>query len=653
MSHSHGPLARLAILLAASSVALIACSLDVAGPARPSDTSAQFLRPGPPPAWFGGSARQDLYEVGIDVGLRHGGKAAAYARSKTSAVDTTSFVSIAQSISAVAYRGRRVRMTGFVRADSVTGPGAGLWMRIDGPRGVLGFDNMIGFDRAIVGTREWTEYSIVLDVPASAVGVTAGMLLRGRGSVRLDDVRIDVVDASVPTSGTTGPYAQTGDSASTTNTYGRMPGSFTNLDFEGVQSIIDTAAVTWLASTARQFTTDAPGSGFDDLTEIGNIVGGARVVAFGEATHGTREFFRMKHRAFEYLVERQGFTHFTIEATMPESRAMDRYVTRGEGDPAKLLSNLYFWTWNTQEVLDLVKWMRDYNVRIGAPKLRFVGFDMQSPQQSVDSVRAIFARLDPALGVRASDAASCIRSARDVNGQYTAARYVAGTTASQRAACADSLAALATTVAARRAEWTGVLSPDDLDWAQQYVTLLQQWERMAASASGSTERDRAMAENIAWIADKNPTARVFAWAHNGHVGRKPNAMGSFVAQRLGAQYRAFGFTFGTGTFNAVTLNSSGIATLLQQQAINSIDSTAIETIFSLTKQPRLILDARQVVAGGSAASLFTRAVRMRSIGSAYSDERAASFFETTLLPGDYDALIWFASTTKSTLLPFQ
>jgi hypothetical protein len=92
---------------------------------------------------------------------------------------------------------------------------------------------------------------------------------------------------------------------------------------------------------------------------------------------------------------------------------------------------------------------------------------------------------------------------------------------------------------------------------------------------------------------------------------------------------------------------------LQQQAINTIDSTAIESVFTSTRQQRLIFDAKKIAAGGSAASLFTGAVRMRSIGAVYSDDRAASFFDATLLPGDYDALIWFASTTKSTLLPFK
>jgi hypothetical protein len=167
----------------------------------------------------------------------------------------------------------------------------------------------------------------VLDVPGNAVGITIGALLNGVGTVRVDDMRFEVVDGTVATTGRNTASAPTLDSTATTNFYARLPSRPENLDFEGVAPFASSTAA-WLNSVAKPFSTDAPGSGFDDLAEIGAIVGNARVVAFGEATHGTREFFRMKHRAFEYLVERQGFTHFSIEATMPESRAMDRYVTR-------------------------------------------------------------------------------------------------------------------------------------------------------------------------------------------------------------------------------------------------------------------------------------------------------------------------------------
>ena len=56
------------------------------------------------------------------------------------------------------------------------------------------------------------------------------------------------------------------------------------------------------------------GKPYADLAAFGKAIGGARVVALGEATHGTREIFQMKHRLLEYLVKEKGFTVFAIEA---------------------------------------------------------------------------------------------------------------------------------------------------------------------------------------------------------------------------------------------------------------------------------------------------------------------------------------------------
>ena len=50
------------------------------------------------------------------------------------------------------------------------------------------------------------------------------------------------------------------------------------------------------------------------------------------------------------------------------------YVLGGEGDPRALIGGMYFWTWNTEEVLALVEWMRDHNAR-SEHKIHFTGFE--------------------------------------------------------------------------------------------------------------------------------------------------------------------------------------------------------------------------------------------------------------------------------------
>ncbi|HKE13886.1 MAG TPA: erythromycin esterase family protein, partial [Kofleriaceae bacterium] len=136
--------------------------------------------------------------------------------------------------------------------------------------------------------------------------------------------------------------------------------------------------VAWIRRSGIPLSGVEAGAGTADMAPLAASIGRARVVALGEATHGTREFFQMKHRMFEYLVSERGFTVFAIEANWPESLAVNRYVLTGEGDPKAALAGLYFWTWNTEEVLALIEWMRAWNADPAhARKVKFFGFDMQ------------------------------------------------------------------------------------------------------------------------------------------------------------------------------------------------------------------------------------------------------------------------------------
>ena len=136
------------------------------------------------------------------------------------------------------------------------------------------------------------------------------------------------------------------------------------------------------------------GAGFEDLQPLKQIIGDARIVALGEGTHGTREFFQMKHRLVEFLASEMGFTVFSIEANMPEAYRVDDFVSKGEGDPERLISGMYFWTWHTEEVADMVRWMRGFN-QTGKGHVRFTGFDMQTPDVAARIAEEYLKRVDP------------------------------------------------------------------------------------------------------------------------------------------------------------------------------------------------------------------------------------------------------------------
>jgi erythromycin esterase len=548
---------------------------------------------------------------------------------------------ITQRVRADDYRGRRVRLIAKLRADTVGGAGAGPFLSIDGPNSaVLASDDFS--NRPILGTSDWRDYEIAIDVPSDAVSLTLGAALRGVGTVRVDDFRLEVVDATIPVTGNRGtrPVVSLTDAA-------HSPAAVVNPGFEGAEDLPASASA-WVKANASTFATDDPTAPLDDLEPLRALVGDARIVGFGEGSHGTSEFFRMKHRAFEFLVERMGFTVFAIEASFPEALGVDRYVRSGEGDPSALIRGMYFWTWNTDEVLDLVRWMRAYNVARGAPVLRFVGVDMQYPGAAIDSVIAPVQRLDPARGDSVIAAFACLEPFRNHGFARPSRNYFVENSYS----CKQPVHSVIPLLDRARASWGARIDDASFALLRQHARLVEQWEE--AHSMGPSFRDVAMAENAAWRLEQLPQARMMLWAHNLHLvraarltgrDRTTRSTGKELDARFGTAYRPIAQFFGTGSVNSAPLGAP------RSTRVGGIKAGTLESVFSATGEPRLILDTRRIAGGGPDVVRLMGPLLMREVDEAYSlVEDNASYFPT-VLPGDYDGLVWFAKSTPSTLRP--
>lgn len=173
----------------------------------------------------------------------------------------------------------------------------------------------------------------------------------------------------------------------------------------------DAPPIDWIRKSAIPLAGTEARRDRHDLQALRKLIGDARIVSLGEATHGTREIFELKHRLIEFLATDMGFTIFSIEANMPEAYRLNDYVLHGTGDPAELLRGLYFWTWNTEEVLDLIRWMREFNAS-GRGRLQFTGFDMQTPTVAMDLVRDFVSRYDTEYAVTVREATTRAAKAR-------------------------------------------------------------------------------------------------------------------------------------------------------------------------------------------------------------------------------------------------
>ena len=499
-------------------------------------------------------------------------------------------------------RGRRLKITGQMKTEAVTPGYAAIWLRVDGPDNrSISLDNMS--ESGPRGSTDWTLYTIEREVAPSAINVVFGFFLAGAGTAWFDDLRIEIDGV---------PIAQ-------------------NAPFGGEPT---ESQLEWLRANSVPFRTERAGSGFDDLQPLRSVIGKARVVALGEATHGTAEFFRMKHRMLEWLATEMGFTIFSIEANMPESYRMNDYVLTGRGNPRELLRGMYFWTWQTEEVLAMVEWMRQFNAS-GKGRVQFTGFDMQTWTVAGDVVRRFVERADPEYLATLDDAYQLVRETRSLPANAAnLARLSAASEAAQK---------VKLYLEAKWKQYVNQYELADVDWAVQNARVVEQAAHLPIG--GSLHRDEMMALNTRWILSQNPDAKAVLWAHNYHVSRVPGAQGSHLSAWYGADYVIFGFAFHEGSYTAVTALPGGRTGPLATHVATVSYPGSVEYMLHSTGMPRFILDLRKAKADNAGSWLLT-GMEFREIGALQTD----GFAIRNSLTNDYDALIFFDQTVSSVLL---
>src|SRR2546423_6570790 len=69
-----------------------------------------------------------------------------------------------------------------------------------------------------------------------------------------------------------------------------------------------------------------PLAGPKDLDPLMDLIGDARYVLLGEASHGTSEFYTWRTRISRRLIREKGFTFIAVEGDWPDCYRLNRYV---------------------------------------------------------------------------------------------------------------------------------------------------------------------------------------------------------------------------------------------------------------------------------------------------------------------------------------
>lgn len=98
---------------------------------------------------------------------------------------------------AINFTGKKVTMKGKMKTENVEGEFAGLMLRMDSKDSMLQFNNM--WEKKILGTNDWTEYSIELPLDKDAKAIYIGAILNGTGKIWADDFSIFIDDKDIRT----------------------------------------------------------------------------------------------------------------------------------------------------------------------------------------------------------------------------------------------------------------------------------------------------------------------------------------------------------------------------------------------------------------------------------------------------------------------
>lgn len=402
-----------------------------------------------------------------------------------------------------------------------------------------------------------------------------------------------------------------------------------------------------LRQHAVRLATVEAGSGFNDLQPLKPVIGNARIVALGEATHGTREFFQLKHRLLEFLVTEMGFTTFAIEANWPECLVINDYVLHGRGDPAKALAGLHCWPWNTEEVLALILWMRQYNLASTPQnKVTFAGFDAQFTALAAASIKGYLTHVDPAF------AAEMVPRLMPFE---TECRNYAGWSEADVDGLRFTVPDLAEQLRAEERSYVTRSTVREWRLACQHARILGQVDEQRRADHDQKMRylirDRAMAENIAWLLENQyPQGKMAIWAHNGHVARDARgifdgaivSMGMHLARRFDSDLVVVGFAFGEGAFEAV-VHEEGNRRPLREVAIGPAPDETLDAVLARAGIPVFLLDLRHV--DNEVAAWLQQPQITREIGAFFKDPQ--DMCKTIVPMARYDVLAFIANTTRA------
>ncbi|NNE22198.1 MAG: protein-L-isoaspartate O-methyltransferase, partial [Rhizobiales bacterium] len=396
-----------------------------------------------------------------------------------------------------------------------------------------------------------------------------------------------------------------------------------------------------------------------DLDPLLERIGDARVVLVGEASHGTSQFYRMRARITQRLIEDKEFSIVAAEADWPDAARIDHYVRHRDIPPSEWQAFARFptWMWRNEEVREFMDWLHEHNATKPYDfRCGFYGLDLYSLYTSVREIVDYLEDVDPDLASVARYRYGCLSP-----WEADPAAYGHAALTGRYRDCEPAVTQMLAALYAKRQEYVLQDGERFLDVTQnaQLVTNAERYYRTMyyGSRASWNLRDSHMFETLQNIMEfHGQNSKAVVWAHNSHIGdASATEMSARGEHNIGELCRrAFGdrsYHIGFGTDHGTVAAAGAWNGPMDIKTVRPSHPQSYERQFHLTDAPGLLLPMR----AGHELDVTEELAKPRlerAIGVIYRPETelASHYFEAEL-PRQFNEYIWIDRTSAITPLP--
>jgi len=369
-----------------------------------------------------------------------------------------------------------------------------------------------------------------------------------------------------------------------------------------------------------------------------------RIVALGEGTHGTSEFYKVRYWITKILIEEKGFNQVALENDYSDAYLLSQELNKPVAEYTALLKKYLLSIWQNSEVEELVKYIQQRNLTHS--KVELLGIDYNYTKNDVlliqqflseEGIKNLLPLTDSLLSY-ASYQDSIWNSLNTKGFNYDRQHwfnqglkgYYAIDTLQQ------SINALRINEDVKKDLQRTILN------CKLGFNIFYQVLKYRKDAS----RDSSMAVMAAELTKNN--SKLIIWAHNAHVAKKSvfenengGGMGGFIEAAFPNEYYVVGTGTASGSFSATTDRFDTRYNLMKPYKLSNPIKNSWEYKFSRNYNFSFLLNSKNLKA-------IDEENLLRFIG--YSPESGKSTYRKTNLKDLFDAYIFIPETKASNFL---